>query len=177
MKAVAPGNEVALQSRPLAGGRERDGRALRGDPVDLHVRYAEEDLTARREARRDEVLDHLLLAVNRDGAVGDELVEGNAMRRPAESQLDPAMDHALAHQALAHIRRAERVDGALLEHACAHSLLDVIAARPLEHDRMDSAAMQQVRQQEPRRPGADDADLGLHAVILRQGRGAWLRSA
>ena len=62
----------------------------------------------------------------------------------------------------------QQVDGALLEHAGAHALLDVLAAAVLEHDRLDAAQVQQVREQQPGGAGADDADLRplLHSVLL-----------
>ena len=56
----------------------------------------------------------------------------------------------------------EQVDGALLEHAGAHALLDVVAAAGLEHHRLDALPVQEVREQEPGRAGADDPDLRAH---------------
>ena len=38
--------------------------------------------------------------------------------------------------------------------------------RVLQHDRVDALPVQQVRQQQPGRPGADDPDLGAHATSL-----------
>ena len=54
------------------------------------------------------------------------------------------------------------VHRALLEHAGAHPLLDVLAAARLEHDGLDPVQVQQVGEQQAGRAGADDADLGVY---------------
>ena len=59
----------------------------------------------------------------------------------------------------------EQVDGALLEHAGAHALLDVLARAQLEHDGVDPAQLEQPGEHEPRRSGPDDRDLGLHHAL------------
>ena len=79
----------------------------------------------------------------------------------AEAQLDALVDHPLAVQAVGHAGLGQQVDGALLEHARAHPLLDVLARAQLEHDGVDPAQLQQAGEHEPRRPGSDDRDLGL----------------
>ena len=56
----------------------------------------------------------------------------------------------------------EQVDRALLEHAGADALLDVLAAAGLQHDRLDALGLQQLREHQSRRPGADDPDLRAH---------------
>ncbi len=86
------------------------------------------------------------------------------MAPAAEAQLEPLVDQAVLPHARADARLDEQVGGALLEHAGAQPLLDVLAAVALEHDRGDALAVQQVREQQPRRPGADDANLGLHEL-------------
>ena len=53
----------------------------------------------------------------------------------------------------------QQVDRALLQHAGAHAVLDVVAVAALEDDRVDAGEMQQMRQQQARRTGADDAHL------------------
>ena len=58
----------------------------------------------------------------------------------------------------------EQVDGALLEHAGADARLDVLAAPVLEHDRLDAGPVEELREREARRAGADDRDLGARAL-------------
>ena len=57
---------------------------------------------------------------------------------------------------------AQRLDGAVLEHAGTHPVLDVVAIARLEHHRLDALQVQQVRQQQPGRSGTDDRHLGAH---------------
>jgi hypothetical protein len=73
------------------------------------------------------------------------------------------VDEPLALKPLSDSGLHERVDTALLEHARTNPVLDVLAAAILEHDRLDSLQVQEVREQEARRTGADDADLRAHA--------------
>ena len=52
----------------------------------------------------------------------------------------------------------------MLEHPGPYPLLDVVAAATLEHDRLDALAVQELREREACRAGADDADLRPHQV-------------
>ena len=52
-----------------------------------------------------------------------------------------------------------QIDRALLEHAGAHALDDVVPAAVLEDDRVDALEVQQVAEHQPGGAGADDADL------------------
>ena len=92
-----------------------------------------------------------------------------------ELQLDAVVHEALAAHALAHARGVQQIDGALLEHARADPLLDVLATARLEHDRLDALELEQLRQHQPRRAGADDADLRAHqpAAVSRSNSAAW----
>src|SRR5262245_39521114 len=66
----------------------------------------------------------------------------------------------------------EQPDGALLEHAGADAVLDVLAAAVLEHDRLDALEVEEVREQQAGRPGSHDSDLCPHlseALSYRRG--------
>ena len=89
--------------------------------------------------------------------------EVDAVALALELQLDAVVDEPLAPQPLADARLDQEVDRALLEHAGADAALDVLAAARLEHDRVDPAQVQKVREHEPGRAGADDADLRPHS--------------
>ena len=65
-------------------------------------------------------------------------------------------------QPLAGAEFVHQLDGALLQHAGAHAALDVVAAARLQHHAIDAGAMQQQRQEQPGRTGADDPDLRAH---------------
>ena len=146
--------------------READPRPRPVDLVQSDVLDPEADLAAGGEPGRDQVLDDLVLAVDGDPAPAAEPGEVDALAAAGEAQLQPLVDQAFALHARADAGLDEQVGGALLEHARADPLLDVLSAVALEHHRGDALEMQQVRQQEPRRPGADDANLGLHGSAV-----------
>ena len=77
-----------------------------------------------------------------------------------EPQLDAVVDEPLAPQPLADADLVQQVDRALLQHARADPLLDVLAAPVLEHDGVDARQVQQMREHQSGGPGADDPDLG-----------------
>ena len=127
---------------------------MHADVLDLELQRA-----AGVEPRADQVLDHLLLAVDRDRAAAGERREVDPVAAAVEPQLDPVVHEALALHPLADPGLGEQLDRAVLEHARPDPLLDVLAAADLEHDGLDPVAVEQVRQQQPRRPRADDPDL------------------
>jgi hypothetical protein len=63
---------------------------------------------------------------------------------------------------LGDVRLVEEVDRRLLENPRPDPPLDVVAAAQLEDDRLDAGQVQEVREHQPRRAGADDADLRPH---------------
>ena len=95
----------------------------------------------------------------------------------AELEVDAPVDDPLAVEPLADACVAEQVDRALLEHARADAVLDVLAAAVLEHDRLDPRPLQQPPERQSGGAGADDADLRalrLHgAVSWRSKSAAW----
>ena len=70
--------------------------------------------------------------------------------------------HALADLGLAH-ERGE----AVLQHPGADPRQHVFAALLLEHHVVDTPEVEELRQQQPGRAAADDADLCLHARFSR----------
>ncbi len=81
---------------------------------------------------------------------------------PLIADIEPRIGHALAVQPLAGAKLVHQVDGALLQHAGADAVLDVVAAARFQHHAVDAGALQQQRQQQPGRARADDPDLGAH---------------
>jgi hypothetical protein len=78
----------------------------------------------------------------------------------AELEIDPIVHDALAVQPLGDPELLEQIGGSLLEHASADAVLDVLSIAGLEHDALDAGDLEQPGEREPRRPGADDSDLG-----------------
>ena len=130
---------------------------MHGDVLDLV-----EQRPAGREAGLDEVGDDPVLAVDRDRAAAGQLAHRDPVAPSREAELDAVMDEALRLDAAGEAGLPEHVHGALLEHARPHPLLDVLAAAVLEHDGLDALEAEQVGEQEPGRPCADDPDLGAH---------------
>ena len=84
-----------------------------------------------------------------------------------ELEVDAVVHEPFALHPLADAGRAQQIDRALLEHARAQPPLDVRAVAALEHDRLDALECEQMREHQPRGPGADDRDLG--ALFVGQG--------
>src|SRR5262249_47700516 len=91
------------------------------------------------------------------------------MGSAVEADVDPSMKERLAAESLAQPHFREQVDGALLEHACAHCRLDLLSRAGVHDHRIDAVTMKQVREQQSGGPGADDADLGLHGCSMLHG--------
>ena len=126
----------------------------------------EPDLSAVREPSRDEVLNHLLLSIDRDPAAGQR-PKIDPMLLAVEAQLDAVMEHAFPLHAVADAAVDQQIGRSLLEDSGANALFDIVPASALEDDRLDALAIQQVRQHQAGRSGADDPDLrrtgqGLH---------------
>ena len=66
------------------------------------------------------------------------------------------VDGALLLHPVSYARLDQEVYGALLQDAGPDLRLQRLAAAALEHDRVDPLQVQEVREQEPRRPTPDD---------------------
>ena len=166
VEAVAAADEGAVQHLRHAVMGEADLRVVAGHVMHGDVRHVEQDrrigpARAGGQPRGDEILHHLLLAVDGHDLAG-EIGERNAMAHAVEAQLDAMMREALRVQAVRHPRLGQRIDAALFQQPRAHALLDIAARARLQHHGLDARQMQQMRQQQPRRTRADDADLGAH---------------
>ena len=93
------------------------------------------------------------------------------MRWPcaAEAQLDAVVRHALARIRSPTPASMQQIDGALLEHAGPHALLDVLSRRASRTTESIPAGAADA-QDETRRARADDANLRAHGVSDRAGR-------
>jgi hypothetical protein len=63
---------------------------------------------------------------------------------------------SLALEPLTDAHLDQQVDGALLEHAGAHPVLDVLARAVLEHDGLDALELEQLPEHQAGGPGPDD---------------------
>ena len=64
--------------------------------------------------------------------------------------------------ARADTRLVKQVDGDLLDDAGADAVEHILAGLPLDDDVIDAVLMQKLTEQQARRPGTDDRDLGSH---------------
>jgi hypothetical protein len=76
------------------------------------------------------------------------------------------MDQAFPLHSLAYTHFGQKVDGALLEDSGSHPLLTVLASSSLDHNRLNSLSVQQVRQDKPCRSSSHNADLGSNSHRL-----------
>ena len=166
VEAVAAGDDVAFERLVPALVLEMDRRPLAVEAVDVRRLGLEQDRAAARQPRRDQILHHLLLAIDRDDLARRQHRQVDVDDAAAEADVEPRVGHALAMQPLAGAELVHQVDGALLQHAGAHAALDVVAAARLQHDAVDAGALQQQRQEQPGRTGADDPDLRAHRSAL-----------
>src|SRR5206468_6230865 len=131
----------------------RAGQSLDTDIVDV-----EQNLPTVGEPPRDQVLDHLVLAVDQD-AIADQRFEIDVAQLVVEAEIDAAMQKPLALHALADAGLHQKIGGPVLDHAGADARLDIFAAVAFEHDGLDPREMQEMRQHQPRWPRPDDSDL------------------
>ena len=76
------------------------------------------------------------------------------------------MGLAFAIHAFAEPNLAQQRNGAGLEHAGANPFQHVRAGLALQHDAIDAVAVENVGEQQARRPAADDGDLCTHQPLI-----------
>src|ERR1700722_1006100 len=166
MKAVATRNEIALERLRHTAALKLNLRlrdcAARVTIVNADRLGLENNLPAGRNPRRDEILDHLVLRVNRDRLPG-QLREINPMPRYSESQLNAIVNKSFALQPRTDSGLHHQLDRAVLQHASANPALAICARLAFEHDRLDALQMQQVRQHQACRSSADNSNLRSHS--------------
>ena len=131
-----------------------------------HVLGIVHDLAAEPVARLVEVARQLGLAVDQHRIAAGMLVQIDMGEHAVMGDLEAVVDLALAVHPLAALRLAHQPGKAVLEHAGADAGQHVIAAVFLQHDGVDALQVQELGQQQPGRPAADDADLNFHFSVL-----------
>jgi hypothetical protein len=161
MEAVATADEVAVDLLRLAAMTELDLRRLARKAADPDVRALEQDLPAVGEPARDQVLHHLLLAID-GNALADQLSEVDVMQRAIEAEIDAVVHHALALHARADPGLDQHVGRPLLDQPGADARLAIGTAPRFDDDAGNAGTVQEMRQHQSRGACADDADLGAH---------------
>jgi hypothetical protein len=161
VEPVAAGDRVAGDLVPGPGGVGEAEHGLVGvKRADVGVRDLELDRGPGRQPGLDQVLDDLGLGVDRYPAAAGQVAEVEVVPLPLELEVDPAVLEALGVHPGAQADRAEQLDRAGLEQPGPLPGLAVGPAAVLHHDRVDPAQRQQVGEQQARRAGPDDRDLG-----------------
>src|SRR5262249_55409501 len=91
--------------------------------------------------------------------LADEVAEVDPESLAAHRDLDAVVDQALLPQAVGDTRFLEQGHRALLKHTGTDAALDIGAVTCFQDDAVDAVDLQEARQQQAGRPGADDADL------------------
>src|SRR5207302_9442915 len=128
MKAIAPGDEIALQSAAFAVLLKVNLRSGGIEVFEANRIGLEDDLAARSQPRIHQVPDNVTLRVDHDAAAAGKFIEIDATRAATKSQIDSVVNESLAKQPLAHAHLREQIHRALLEQARAHPLLTVFSA-------------------------------------------------
>jgi hypothetical protein len=99
MRAVAAGNEIALQF-DLSSFVFEANDWRRSHVAELHAFDPEEDGPALSEPCADQILQNFVLRIDGDGAAARQLMKIDPVRLAVETKLDAVMDEALALQAI-----------------------------------------------------------------------------
>src|SRR5687768_10135887 len=98
--------------------------------MDAGVGGLEQDLSAVGETARDQILDHLLLAIDGD-ALADQFLEIDMVQRAGEAEMQTVVEQAFALQALTHAGVDQEVARPMLDQSGADAALDIVAAAAL----------------------------------------------
>jgi hypothetical protein len=109
-------------------------------------------------SRGQQIANDLALGVDRNRAPTGQLGQIDAMTGAAKGDVQAFVTHPLARQPIAEADLVQQIDGGLLEHARSHALDDVLLAPDLDGDRVDASLLEEMAQQQPGGPGANDAD-------------------
>ena len=161
VKTVAAGHHRGLQALFAPALAEDHRRPLTLEPLKPHRLGLEQDGAARLQPGAHHILHHLMLAVDHHRAA-HEPGEVHPHGAAGIAQIDAVVHQPLAAHARAQPHPLQEGRHIMLHHPGADAPFDVGAAVALEDHRLDAAAVEQMGQQQPCRPGTDDRHLGLH---------------
>ena len=125
----------------------------------------EAHLHAAGEGAGDQVLEHLVLAVDRHPAAG-QLGDRDAGGVTGAAQVDAVVREPLPGQPPAAAQLVHEVDRVLLQQPGAVARLDVLAGAVLQDHALDPRPLERQSQGQAGRPRADDRDLRPHRLRL-----------
>jgi hypothetical protein len=156
VKAVATRDDVATQLVLISALDVADSRLVDLKPDQAYVLAVEHQGVTRGEARRDQILDHLGLILDRDSAPAGQIRHRDMVALTVEAQMDASMDQTFARHSLSHPGGCEHVAGPLFEHAGPDPRFHVGPASCLEDDRVDPMSLEQMAQKQPSRANSDN---------------------
>ena len=139
MESVAASDDVDLQLVLRSVVAESNARMAGLEVQQRSCLRLEHDLSTSLQSRRDQILDHLLLAVDHDRATVGQLGERDPMTLTFKAQLEAMMNQAVAIHPRGDAHLAQQVNSALLEDTGAHARFDVCPRAVFEYDRGDAA--------------------------------------
>src|SRR5262252_10395477 len=131
----------------------------------LGAGYLELQRAAIGETPGDQVLDHLGLRIDSDGAAAGQIAEIDVLTLSGELQVDAAMFDPLTIEPVCEAGLAQQGDTAVLEYARALSRFAILTAADFDDHRLDAAKCEQVRKQQASWARPDDAYLGTHVQL------------
>ena len=167
--SIATGDEITVQVDRFPRVTETDDWCRR-DIGELHVLDVEQDVATLSEAGCSQVLQNLVLRIDRNGASGQGL-KVDAMSLAGETQPNPVVSKPLATDAVTNLQIRHQIDCGLLEHARSNRLFDFVPAAAFEHNRVDPVSREQKRQRQACRAGPHNPYLRafLHVEVSRRG--------
>ena len=109
---------------------------------------------------------HFGLAVNHDTFPAGQLRKVNAVALAANHQLKAGVAQAFLVHALPHACFVEQIGGHLLQHASPDTRQHIVRGLALDNDGVDTRLVQQLPEQQTRRPCTYDDNLGTHDKLL-----------
>jgi len=123
MKTVAACNEIAGQLNVLSILSISNLRLRTIEVMHADIFNFKQDLAPGRNPGIIKVFQHLMLRVNRDPFSASKFLKIDAVTAAAKAQLNPIVNQAFGFHPFASTHFREQVNGSLLQHARAHSVL------------------------------------------------------
>src|SRR6266404_1298042 len=178
MVAIAAGDEVAPQLVRRAGVGVGHPRLVCVPVLEHYLAHLPQDCPRFARSGLHEVLLQFGLPVDQNASAGQSL-EVYPVTAVGEGDVKAVMDESVAHHPSANPGLLKQFHGGPPQQPRADAGLHVILRAALQYHRVDPVATQQLREQQPRRPGTDDRHLGRarHDLACREEAArAWRRS-
>ncbi|MNN15392.1 hypothetical protein D3C81_1284940 [compost metagenome] len=161
MEAVATGDVVAIETIPFAVFLKSDKRFVGFHAVGNDVVGLINRLRASLPTSGHQVAGDFGLAVDHHGLATRQGVQIDVYLASVEGQFEAAMHQSLGVHALTHAGLTQQLYHALFKHAGADSTEYIVRGLTFENEGVDSGIVQQLAEQQARRAGANDGDLGF----------------